>query len=762
MRSKTRNWKAHLLAVAATALLTSCQGQNNNPDNTGRAAVVFKAPSVTEVNTVTLVVAGSKLATPRTVTLPGGSAQLETEVGNLPTGTDYTFTASAADATGTILYEGSVTSVAIVAKQTASVLIYLLQVAPSTPFGNSAPVIDSLIISSTNVAPGDVVSLTVKAHDPDVGDALSYAWAATGGSFTPQTATNVTTFTNTWTAPSASGSYDLTIAVSDNHGASVSVKTTVQVNTSFGAGSANVTLKFDNSPVVTGLASNPGYFQADVPTALTAETSDPDGDALTYAWSSSAPGTFAGGTATNSFTLLAGGTATSVTITLTVTDGQNLASVGTLTLPVGQPSFNVGPSVTAWNQTPGTVQAGQVATLKVDATDPAGGALTFAWSATAGSLGSPTSTATNSTVQWMAPAAGGIAWQVKVTVTNAKGIFVDKVFQGTTISFVDGGVGSDGAAGTGGAGGTETDGAVGTGGAGTGGAGTGGVVGTGGAGTGGAVGTGGTLATVPGVPTGVTAKAGTAPNTVSVSFLAPDSGGSPITNYTVTASTAGITATGSASPIVITFPSSFTGNAISVVATNAIGNSAPSALTDIITTYNLLETIYEPETAPDNSIFVGSFIFDATTSTVSNLQGKLSESMTGSNGIGYPNDDMTWLSLANQLSSVSAPALGGLLVTTFLLTTTNTLQETDGWSPGVSTYYGYPGANPGNAYARIFVDTSDPTATLTQAQIDKLAYADCTPGGMMGRACMTGTTVAGYGRLGSMQGYPVSQVITRQ
>jgi hypothetical protein len=29
-------------------------------------------------------------------------------------------------------------------------------------------------------------------------------------------------------------------------------------------------------------------------------------------------------------------------------------------------------------------------------------------------------------------------------------------------------------------------------------------------------------------------------------------------------------------------------------------------------------------------------------------------------------------------------------------------------------------------------------------------------------SCMTGTTVAGYGRLGTMRGYPFSQVIAEQ
>ncbi len=200
----------------------------------------------------------------------------------------------------------------------------------------------------------------------------------------------------------------------------------------------------------------------------------------------------------------------------------------------------------------------------------------------------------------------------------------------------------------------------------------------------------------------------------------------------------------------------------------------PNNPTDVITTYKVVETFYEPDTQPRNSIFIGSFTFNSTTGTVSNLHGILSESMTGGS-TAYPNDTMTWLTLNNQLSSVPATLGGvnGLLVTTFLLPTTNTFTTayggTDAWAPGTgfATYYGYPDAlNPkaggvGNAYARIFVNTANPTAMLTQAQIDKLAYADCAAGGMMSSVCMTGTTIAGYGTVGSMSGYPVSQVITK-
>jgi len=177
-----------------------------------------------------------------------------------------------------------------------------------------------------------------------------------------------------------------------------------------------------------------------------------------------------------------------------------------------------------------------------------------------------------------------------------------------------------------------------------------------------------------------------------------------------------------------------------------------------VTTYNVVETFYEPDTQPNNTIFTGSFSYDSVSHSVSKLQGLLTESMTG-DGTG---NGMTELALNYQLSSVYYPTLGGLLVTTFLNNSTNTFKASSTaaytWAPGGTKYYG-PAAQ-GNAYAMIFVNTTDPLAPLSQAQIDKLAYADCTPDGMMGKTCMTGTTLAGYGRIGTMSGIPVSQTIT--
>lgn len=278
--------------------------------------------------------------------------------------------------------------------------------------------------------------------------------------------------------------------------------------------------------------------------------------------------------------------------------------------------------------------------------------------------------------------------------------------------------------------------------------------------------------TVPAAPAGVVAELGEASQTVVVNVASVDSGGSPIARYTIRSSPARVLLDVTTLPATVSCGGSCSGLTFAVSAHNLVGEGAVSSAAQIVTAYEVEQIFLEPETQPRNSIFRGSFVFNATTGQVSALQGQLTESMTGNPTSSSPDYGMTLLDLRYQLSSIPDSAQGGLLVTTFLLNTTNTLSTLgggDGWSPGTggALYYGWPKAsNPslggvGNAYARIFLNTENPTAPLTQAQIDKLAYADCTVGGMMGAACMTGTTVAGYGSLGSMSGYPVSQVIRK-
>lgn len=87
---------------------------------------------------------------------------------------------------------------------------------------------------------------------------------------------------------------------------------------------------------------------------------------------------------------------------------------------------------------------------------------------------------------------------------------------------------------------------------------------------------------VPGAPTGVSATAGNAQATVS--FTAPtNDGGATITNYRVTSSPSGITATGSTSPIIITGLTNGTSYTFTVAAQNSAGYGPESSASNSVT-----------------------------------------------------------------------------------------------------------------------------------------------------------------------------------
>ncbi len=171
-------------------------------------------------------------------------------------------------------------------------------------------------------------------------------------------------------------------------------------------------------------------------------------------------------------------------------------------------------------------------------------------------------------------------------------------------------------------------------------------------------------------------------------------------------------------------------------------------------TYNVTQTfnqvVYEASHPDWDTIFTGTFDFNTHTGEVTKLQGSLTQAMTG---------NASSRQLSYQLSSVYDAALGGYIVTTFLQNTTDVFAG-GGFAVGGSTTIGNQ-----NAYATIFVNATNPTSALTSAQIDKLAYADCTTGSlMMGNTkCMTGWVNEAKANLagGTMQGtYPITQTIS--
>jgi hypothetical protein len=335
-------------------------------------------------------------------------------------GSNYVFSVTASDQSNNPEYAGSVAGIAILKDQVTSVIITAQQTAASVPFKNAVPIIDSLVLSSTNIVPGATITAKATAHDPNVGDTIAFAWSAnpTADGFSAPTAA-----TTTWTAPAAEGDQTLTLQVTDNHGASSSTSVVVHVSVSNGRGQADVNVRFNTWPVVTDLVAAPGYVVAGSPTFLTATASDADGDALSYVWTSTcASGVFSTATAmATSFMLPAGTTDTSCDFTVTVSDGKGGATTGETTLPVGAPAAVQPPVVTDSVQSVSIVDVNGSVNFSIDATDPQGSPLTFAWVAASGVLANQINGVGTSQVGWTAPATEKTSFTVSVIVTNAVG-----------------------------------------------------------------------------------------------------------------------------------------------------------------------------------------------------------------------------------------------------------------------------------------------------------------------------------------------------
>ena len=188
-----------------------------------------------------------------------------------------------------ILYSGAAGApVTISSGATASVVLNL-ELAMSrrpSPFMNAAPVITALSASAADVTPGATVSIAAMATDPD-GDAMTYRWSATGGAFSTTNA-----LSTVWTAPAAESNYDLTLVVSDARGASSSARYRVRVAASNGRGNADIQVVLMSPPDITNFTLSSPDTTGTSTLAVTA--TDPDGDAMTYSWSSNCDGYFNG------------------------------------------------------------------------------------------------------------------------------------------------------------------------------------------------------------------------------------------------------------------------------------------------------------------------------------------------------------------------------------------------------------------------------------------------------------------------------------
>ena len=241
-----------------------------------------------------------------------------------------------------------------------------------TAGANDAPTADAG--ENQTVGEGAAVTLTGSGSDPE-GEALTYAWTQTGGA-------NVSLDDDTAQGPAFTAPTELvtdaalvfSLVVTDARG-SASQADTVTVTVTAGSNDAPTANAGENQTVGEGAA-----------VTLAGSGTDPEGEALTYAWTQTGGANVsldddtAQGPAFTAPTELVGDAA--LVFSLVVTDARGSASSpDTVTVTVTAGANDAPTADAGENQ---TVAEGAAVTLAGSGTDPEGEALTYAWTQTGG------------------------------------------------------------------------------------------------------------------------------------------------------------------------------------------------------------------------------------------------------------------------------------------------------------------------------------------------------------------------------------------
>jgi hypothetical protein len=163
---------------------------------------------------------------------------------------------------------------------------------------NQPPVISSLTASAGRLIPAQNCEVKCVASDPD-GDKLNYTWSASGEIFGEGA-------TISWTAPAAPSEYTISVKVTDGRGGEATAELTIGV-------------AVNHSPVIDSLTAERQKVKKAMTSTIECTASDPDGDKLSYTWSTSGGSISGEGSAVS---WVAPNTFGTYTITVTVTDGR--------------------------------------------------------------------------------------------------------------------------------------------------------------------------------------------------------------------------------------------------------------------------------------------------------------------------------------------------------------------------------------------------------------------------------------------------------
>ncbi|WP_224360766.1 Kelch repeat-containing protein [Hyalangium versicolor] len=417
------------LAPLLLLCLAACTSPPSQPTGSVQfAASTQQALTSSEVTRVKVTVSAADMS-PLVVELAKSNDSWGGLIGNIPAGSNRAFLAEAFDSSNTKRFQGQASSITITANQTTAVAITLQEIAPPPPYANEAPVIDSLVASSTSVQTGASLSLTATVHDPNAGDTFTLAWTGTGGTFSAPSASSTS-----WTAPSSVGVQTLTLTVTDSQGAAVFVSLAVNVVSGVSTGNAAVNISFNLFPVVSKVSASLNRLDAGQSTSVSATASDADSDTLSYQWAATCPGTWTNATSSSASFVpssVPASTCNNCQLTVTVQDGRGGHTTGSLNLCVASSSTTrFAPLFTNFYQSATSTAPGQTVSFDVTALDPQSSSLTFTWSATTGSLATAQNTVTTSHIVWTAPSCtpSGVTSIVTATASNAYGLSSSQAF----------------------------------------------------------------------------------------------------------------------------------------------------------------------------------------------------------------------------------------------------------------------------------------------------------------------------------------------
>ncbi len=129
---------------------------------------------------------------------------------------------------------------------------------------NHPPVISTLQSQRDLVVSSSRCQVTCAAIDPD-GDNLTYSWSATGG------ALSGTGPVTTWVAPDTSGTYTITVKVTDGRGGEATSQLAIN-------------MRVNRPPVIESLTAEPPVVNKAETADIKCVAFDPDGDELAYQW----------------------------------------------------------------------------------------------------------------------------------------------------------------------------------------------------------------------------------------------------------------------------------------------------------------------------------------------------------------------------------------------------------------------------------------------------------------------------------------------